>query len=188
LPVQVQGRHLEIIRDEIEQYGLFTVYSAPIELWNDNRQLNSEGLTGIFKEGISLGANWIKVSLGHYHQEESDVVELNNFVNQHPEFELLVENDQTLYGGNVSQLKSFFESIVDLNVPVKMTFDAGNWYYTGQDVEDALNKLAPYVSYLHLKQVEKQNRKLVTVPLQKEGRDCWKKVIKSFPVEMMKAL
>lgn len=188
LLVPIQNQQLEQIRDEINTYGLFTVYSAPIELWNEDYQLNTEGLTKIFQEGISIGASWIKVSLGHFGKEESDMIELNHFLNQHPEIQLLVENDQTLYGGNISNLKAFFERAVELHVPVKMTFDAGNWDYTGQDVQEALHMLAPYVIYLHLKQVEEQNSELVTVPLEKEGNNSWKKVMDHFPEEMVKGL
>jgi sugar phosphate isomerase/epimerase len=184
----VQDPQLDKIRCKFEKYGLFTVYSAPIELWKEDFHLNEEKLTTVFHEGIMLGAKWIKVSLGHYQKNETNVLELNNFLNENKGLQLLVENDQTLYGGNVSQLKSFFESAVEQDVPVKMTFDAGNWYYSGQDVEDALSKLAPYVIYLHLKQVEKDHGELVTVPLQKEGNNSWKKVMRSFPTEIMKAL
>lgn len=184
----VQDPQLEKIRHEIEKYGLFTVYSAPIELWKEDFHLNEEELTTIFQEGLVLGAKWIKVSLGHYQKIQSNVLELKSFLNQSRGIQLLVENDQTLYGGNVSHLKSFFESAVDQDVPVKMTFDAGNWYYSGQDVEDALSKLAPYVIYLHLKQVEKHHDGLVTVPLQMEGNNSWKKALRSFPTEILKAL
>ena len=188
LPKPVHERQLELIRDEIGAYRLFTVYSAPIELWNENHQLNKEELTEVFQEAIALDADWIKVSLGHYHQEDSDIVKLNNFINQHQGFQLLVENDQTLYGGNVGRLKSFFESADVLNVPVKMTFDTGNWYYTSQDAVEALHQLAPYVIYLHLKNVEKKGDELITVPLEKEGNHSWKTVINHFPAEMVKAL
>jgi sugar phosphate isomerase/epimerase len=188
MPLPVQSQQLERIRSEIEHYGLFTVYSAPIELWKGDHQLNEEELAAIYQEGISLGASWIKVSLGHYRLEQSNVRQLNQFLNQHQGIQLLVENDQTLYGGNVSQLKAFFDQALGQNVPVKMTFDAGNWYYSAQDVEDALNQLAPYVRYLHLKQVEKIDSEFITVPLQKEGNDSWKRVLNSFPSEMEKAL
>ncbi|PET76362.1 xylose isomerase [Bacillus sp. AFS001701] len=188
LPKPVQERQLELIRDEIEVYRLFTVYSAPIELWNENHQLNKEELTEVFQEAIALGADWIKVSLGHYHREDSEIVKLNNFLNQHQGFQLLVENDQTLYGGNVGRLKTFFESANVLNVPVKMTFDAGNWYFTSQDAVEALHQLAPYVIYLHLKNVEKKGDELITVPLEKEGEQIWKNVMQYFPGGMTKAL
>jgi sugar phosphate isomerase/epimerase len=183
-----QDPPLDSIRKEIEQYQLFTVYSAPIELWKKDYGLNEKELNEIFHEGIALGAKWIKVSLGHFHKGQSNVIELNTFLNQHQGIQLLVENDQTLHGGNINQLTFFFESASEQDTPVKMTFDAGNWYYSGQDVDDALSKLSPYVHYLHLKQVEDDHGEFITVPLQKDGSHSWEKVMNSLPSEIAKAL
>ncbi|PGY09632.1 sugar phosphate isomerase/epimerase [Bacillus sp. AFS031507] len=183
-----QDPPLDSMRKEIEQYQLFTVYSAPIELWKRDHGLNEKELNEIFHEGIALGAKWIKVSLGHFHKGQSSVRELDAFLNQHQGIQLLVENDQTLHGGNINQLTSFFESASEQDAPVKMTFDAGNWYYSGQDVDEALSKLSPYVHYLHLKQVEDDHGEFITVPLQKDGSQSWEKVMKSLPSEIVKAL
>jgi sugar phosphate isomerase/epimerase len=183
-----QDPSLDSIRQEIEQYQLFTVYSAPIELWKEDHGLNEKELNEIFQEGIELGAKWVKVSLGHFYKDQSNVSDLNTFLNQHNGIQLLVENDQTLYGGNINHLTSFFESVSEQDTPVKMTFDAGNWFYSRQDVDDALSKLSPYVHYLHLKQVEDDNGEFITVPLQKNGGHSWEKIMNSFPSEMVKAL
>ncbi|MEH7331569.1 hypothetical protein V7161_02905 [Neobacillus drentensis] len=183
--LRVQDPQLDKIRNEIASDGLFAVYSAPIELWKENHQLNKTELTEIFKEAMMMGAKWLKVSLGHYKHEASNISDLGPYLNQYKNIQLLVENDQTPHGGNVSQLTSFFENVTEKKVPVKMTFDAGNWYYSGQSVEDALDKLSPYVLYLHLKQVEEGP---ITVPLQREGSHSWKKVMQHFPSTMLKAL
>ena len=186
LPENEKTQQLTQLKQEIARFGLFTVYSAPIELWKEDHQLNKEMVTTVFEEGLTLGASWIKVSLGHFQKEQSNLNDLIKFLKQQTELQLLVENDQTLYGGNVKNLKVFFESALALNVPVHMTFDAGNWFYVNQDVEDALNQLASYVHYLHLKQVKQRTNGLVTVPLQK-GQN-WEKVCKAFPAEITKAL
>ena len=173
------------IKREIDRYGLFTVYSAPIECWKEDYQFNEDQLSNIFQEAVILGAHWVKVSLGHFQQDKSNIAELGRFLAKHKDLQLLVENDQTPHGGNVQHLQAFFESVVDQNVPVKMTFDTGNWYYSKQDVEEAVQKLAPYVSYLHLKQVTET---LETVPLEREGEHSWKQVMSSFPADIVKAL
>ena len=173
------------IKREIDRYGLFTVYSAPIECWKEDYQLNEDQLSNIFQEAVILGAHWVKVSLGHFQQDKSNIAELGRFLAKQKGLQLLVENDQTPHGGNVQHLQAFFESAVDQNVPVKMTFDTGNWYYSKQDVEEAVQKLAPYVSYLHLKQVTET---LETVPIEREGEHSWKQVMSSFPADIVKAL
>jgi sugar phosphate isomerase/epimerase len=183
-----QDPPLNRIRQEIEQYQLFTVYSAPIELWKKDHGLNEKELNEIFQEGKELGAKWIKVSLGHFQKSKSNLNELNTFLNQHQGIQLFVENDQTLHGGNINQLTSFFESASEQDTPVQMTFDVGNWYYSGQDVDKAVSTLVPYVHYLHLKQVEDDNGEFITVPLKKDGSHSWEKVMNRFPAEMMRAL
>jgi len=179
---------LENLKQEIEKHNLFTVYSAPIECWNENHQLNEQELAVIFEEGKRLGAKWIKVSLGHYREEQSHLGRLDSFLKQHPHVQLFVENDQTLYGGNIANLRSFFESASELGVPVRMTFDAGNWYYTNQNLDEALQQLSQYVHYLHLKQVNLENGELVTLPLQKNIGHSWEKVLNSLPSHLVKAL
>lgn len=183
-----KNMQLDQIRQEIARFKLFTVYSAPIECWKADHHLNIEELTIVRKEGLALGAKWLKVSLGHFQKDQSNVADLGHFLKQQQGIQLFVENDQTLYGGNIQNMKSFFESAVEQAVPVKMTFDAGNWYYSSQEVEEALNQLAPYVDYLHLKQVGKKANKLVTVPLEEGQNHSWEKVFKHFPAELVKAL
>jgi sugar phosphate isomerase/epimerase len=188
LPENEKVQQLTQIQQEIARFGLFMVYSAPVELWKEDHQLNIEMLTTVFEEALTLRAGWLKVSLGHFQKDQSNLIDLFNFLKQQTEIQLLVENDQTLYGGNVQNLKTFFESALALKVPVKMTFDVGNWYYTNQSVEEALTGLAPFVYYLHLKQVEKTQKGLVTVPLQKGQSHSWERVFNTFPAELTKAL
>jgi sugar phosphate isomerase/epimerase len=173
------------IRTAISKYGLFTIYSAPIELWDQNHDVNQTDLNIVMQEAVELGAKWVKVSLGHYKEAASNVRELSPILKRYQNIQLLVENDQTFYGGNISHLSSFFESAAEHQIPIKMTFDSGNWQYSGQDFETALQQLGPYVMYLHLKQVDEG---LNTIPIQKDGNHSWKKAIRTFPSDMLKAL
>lgn len=183
---------LKELRDKIEFNQLFTVYSAPIELWNEDYSINKDRIQGVYKEAALLGAKWLKVSLGHYHSEQSDCAELKHFLtklaNEYADINLLVENDQTLYGGNVDQLKAFFENAYLNRVPVTMTFDTGNWYYSKQDVHYAIMQLADYVEYLHFKHVEVFEDRLQTLPLPVDLTAEWRQILKQFPVHLAKAL
>lgn len=183
---------LERVRKEIEKYHLFTVYSAPVELWLEDGSLNKEILKRTFAEAKTLCASWVKTSLGQYQEGISNCLELNEFLtdleNGSGNIKLLVENDQTMYGGNVARLTAFFRSADQLEVPVKMTFDTGNWHYVNQNVEIALNLLAKYVCYLHFKHVEKNSEGLVTLPLPDNSQAEWRKILQHFPTDIVKAL
>jgi sugar phosphate isomerase/epimerase len=183
---------LEKVRKKIKEFDLFTVFSAPVELWNENGLINREMIRRTYQEAQNLGAKWMKVSLGHFHKEKSSCMELNLFLQElegeNGNVQLLVENDQTMHGGNVENLMAFFESAYLHQTPVKMTFDTGNWYYTGQDIQHALINLSKYVVYLHFKHVEKSGDDLVTLPLPNEEAAEWRDILKQFPTEMVKAL
>ncbi|WP_163538941.1 TIM barrel protein [Gracilibacillus sp. YIM 98692] len=184
-----EGRFpLKEIRSETEKYNLFIVYSAPIELWLENGTFDKEALQQVFLEAKQLGANWVKVSLGHYKKNTSDFLPLKEFLKSYHSVQLLVENDQTMYGGNIEKLASFFTQATHQQIPVNMTFDTGNWYYTNQDVENALEQLAGHVCYLHFKHVEKQEDELITVPLPNKEDAEWTRILRRFPVNIMKAL
>jgi sugar phosphate isomerase/epimerase len=186
---QARDLSLEAVKNELNQYGLSAVYSAPIELWKEGGDLNIEQLKTIIGEAYRLGAGILKVSLGHYQKTKSDINLLNDIMQKDriadTKLQILVENDQTLYGGRIDKLHDFFEIAYESNVPVKMTFDTGNWEYVKESVEQAARKLSKYVAYIHLKQVERIGNKLVPVPM---SLAAWGKIKGYFPENTWKAI
>ena len=51
-------QEIALIAEELKTYPLFTVYSAPIELWRENGELNTQELKVILEEAVSPGAQW----------------------------------------------------------------------------------------------------------------------------------
>jgi hypothetical protein len=182
---------LEWIRENIGS-DLFIVYSAPLPLLRDNGSFNEEDLDHIYEEARTVKANWIKLSLGNYNEEVSDLREVKAFIERQNQkrhkIQLLVENDQTLAGGNPQRFKRFFEQAERQALSIKMTFDIGNWLYTGQDPFEAWEDLSSYVIYLHLKQVIQGEGPLETVPLSLEARSEWLPFVKAVPNECVIAL
>lgn len=176
------------IKEELKRNPLFTVYSAPVELWLHDGSLNLKNLQQIFQEAKLIEASWIKVSLGHFNDEISDTLLLKQFLMQEKNIQLLVENDQTIYGGCIQSIKSFFESVCKNNVPVKMTFDIGNWLYSEQSVQEAIDALKENVTYLHLKHVVQKDKHLITLPLPADENAHWRMIVNQFPREISKAL
>ncbi|MFD0051280.1 sugar phosphate isomerase/epimerase family protein [Actinomycetes bacterium NPDC127524] len=164
---------LNELQQVIKKRKLIAVYSAPTYLWNEDQLLNTDLLTQVFKEAADLNAKFLKLSLGRFNPSKSDFQRLNEVVLKYSPIQLLIENDQTLHGGRKDLLVRFFESASRYNVPVRMTFDTGNWHYTGEDAEAAFIELAPYVSYLHLKSVAEKNGVLITEPISLEGKENW---------------
>ncbi|OHR63643.1 hypothetical protein HMPREF3291_16410 [Bacillus sp. HMSC76G11] len=173
---------------EVMEGSLFTVYSAPVELWKMNGTLNEDEILEINEEALLLGARWVKVSLGHYIKGVSDLEKLNQLLKQFDSMELLIENDQTVHGGNAEILRSFFESACIAGVPVKMTFDTGNWLYTNENPIEAFGMLKDYIAYLHLKNVVPSGNGFISTELTNSETADWRKIAEQLPVNLPKAL
>lgn len=176
------------LRQYIRFQDLFSIYSAPIELWKEDGQFNHHLITLALREAKELGANMIKFPLGHFQSGISCLQELGEAWEEYAACMLLVENDQTEHGGNIKRLTSFFENASTSKVPVKMTFDVGNWAYTGEDVYEALKELRHYTVYVHLKHVERKERSLVTLPLPFDAGAEWRTILAQFPNSILTAL
>lgn len=183
---------LSALKRRIQDERLVSAYSAPVELWNPNGSLNAEMLDIIVPEALALEAAWLKVSLGHYRPGQSDLTELERYWSRHVPKEsalkLTVENDQTPHGGDVRKLQRFFEDCREAGLPVGMTFDAGNWHWTGWDGVEAAEALRPYVVYVHLKHVETVNGDTVTVPLPEEAGSGWRRIVALLPRDVPRAI
>ncbi|MEB4886835.1 MULTISPECIES: sugar phosphate isomerase/epimerase family protein [Priestia] len=178
-------QEIELIAEELKRYPLFTVYSAPIELWKESGELNKQELKSILEEAVSLGAQWVKVSLGFY-QPQSPIGELQELLQAFPALHLFVENDQTNYGGNIASLHAFFDNAYE--IPVSMTFDIGNWLYVQERPQEAIKKLRSFVGYIHIKHVIKNSGKLVTTSISNDSNEMWKDILKGFSHSIFKAL
>jgi sugar phosphate isomerase/epimerase len=184
--------NLANLRTLIERRELLTVYSSPVEIWRANGELNESALKRILQEGIELGAFMVKTSLGNFQPGKSDLLLLkkllleSNMVAMGLTF--TVENDQTKHGGNLSVLLSFLSSCKELAVPVRMTFDIGNWHWSGEDALRAARSLSEYVVYVHCKHVHLLNGKWVTFPLPLEEEASWRDLLAIFPDDTMRGI
>lgn len=176
---------LSALSEHIREGKLVSVYSAPVELWDRDGILNKEALSIVIPEALSIGAVWLKTSLGHYRPGESDLAELERYwrclVPQESALKLTVENDQTPHGGNVGNLRRFFEDCRAAGLSIGMTFDIGNWNWTGEQGLQAADALGSYVVYIHLKHVEQANGSLVTLGLPEAKDSLWRRILGRLP-------
>lgn len=146
---------LGILKRSIKASGLDPViYSVPIELWQDSYSLNPLAETSI-KEAEFLNATHIKFSLGRFDSNHAnkDIFEDWLETNLPRNMKILIENDQSTYGGTLLPILSFFQWKKEISVG--MTFDVGNWTVNKEDWLDAYHSLNQWIEYLHLKSVTK---------------------------------
>lgn len=143
--------------------GLEAVFSSPLELWVAGRAQPNAELSATLDRAQAFGARWLKVSLGYF-TDTNDLESLHALLRRHP-VHLLVENDQTLHGGRIEPMQRFFSEVERLGLPIKMTFDIGNWQWQDQSALTAARLLGRHVDYLHCKAVSRRaDGKLVALP------------------------
>jgi sugar phosphate isomerase/epimerase len=173
--IEVRRERLKDISTELESFkhcidasGLDTIiYSVPTELWKDFDSLNPAALISI-KEAELLQATHIKFSLGKFNADHANVDLFNNWLDKNLPvgMNMLIENDQSPYGGTLQSILSFFKW--SKGTPVRMTFDVGNWMVHEEDWRDAYHQLNPWIEYLHLKSVQKSKEGWESTPLSTE--------------------
>lgn len=176
----------------IEQKNLKSVYSVPLTIWKENGELNEACIRSAVKGAIELGAIIVKFSLGRYIPLKSDVNSLKGLllelgVEKH-NLKVTAENDQTSYGGNVKNLCKFFHDCSFNEVPIKMTFDIGNWNWTREDSYKAALALGKYVIYIHCKHAKLSSNQWITLPLPNDINAKWREVLSALPQDVPKAI
>lgn len=159
------------------QLDLESVFSSPLELWVAGRAQPNAELVTTLNRAQAFGSRWLKVSLGYF-TDTNDLESLHALLNRHP-VHLLVENDQTLHGGRIEPMQRFFTEVERLGLPVKMTFDIGNWQWQDQSALTAARLLGRHVDYLHCKAVARRpDGKLVALPPGATDLHLWEQLLK----------
>ena len=159
------------------EHGLESVFSSPLELWVAGRAQPNAELAATLDRAQAFGSRWLKVSLGYF-TDTNDLESLHALLNRHP-VQLLVENDQTLHGGRIEPMQRFFTEVERLGLPVKMTFDIGNWQWQDQSALTAARLLGRHVDYLHCKAVARRaDGKLVAMPPGATDLHLWEQLLK----------
>jgi sugar phosphate isomerase/epimerase len=175
---------LKKLQEQLEAAKLFSVYSAPVDLYNEAGELDVESITTIVLEAVTLGSEIVKFSLGQYKADSSKIQDLKKLLHsleiENHNLQVTIENDQTMHGGNLERIYQFLKEAAKHDVPVKMTFDIGNWLFTGEEVWAAAKRLSPYVVYVHFKHVERNEKELVTLPLPEAESADWRKLLTLF--------
>lgn len=156
------------------------VYSSPDGLWALDGSLNRDALHRGISAARALEAPRLKMSIGGYASASvSDLSEVARLIAE-AALELVIENDQTDTAGTLGALVPFFEALDAHGMPLGMTFDIGNWHWTGECPLLAAKALAHRVRYVHCKGVQRQPKRWVAVPLA-ESAAPWRAILRTQP-------
>ena len=166
--------------------GLESVYSSPMELWLAGQSKPNPELITALQRAQAFGAKWLKVSLGYF-TDTCDLQALNQVLGKSA-VQLLVENDQTLHGGRIEPFQRFFAAVEQHHLPIKMTFDIGNWHWQDQSAANAARLLGRHVGYVHCKAVSRRaDGKLVALPPTASDLHLWEQLLRHMTQGVMRA-
>lgn len=155
----------------IAEHRLKAFYSVPDALFTAQGDLNPQ-LDSYLQEAEQLGARLLKLSLGHYRPgAEAGLAPLLAKSPVTP----VVENDQTECG-TLTAIATFFDQCALM----PMTFDMGNWLWTGDDAQAAAHRLARHVSYIHVKAAIPHHDSFRAIALD-EADGSWRALLKQLP-------
>jgi len=167
--------------------GLESVYSSPMELWLAGQSKANPELINALQRAQAFGAKWLKVSLGYF-TDNNDLQALGLTLAQSP-VQLLVENDQTLHGGRIEPFQRFFAQVEQHHLPIKMTFDIGNWHWQDQSAASAARLLGRHVGYVHCKAVmQRADGKMVAIPPSASDLQQWEQLLRHMAQGVMRAV
>lgn len=156
---------LEALGEAIRSEGLVCVsYSVPAELIAKGGSAPVPQFFEALDEADRLGATFLKYSLGHF-SGEFDWAALAGALEKH-QATLLLENDQTVYGGALDPLATFLADSRAAGVEVGALFDIGNWLTTGEDPQEAAGRLGEFVEFVHCKGVRREGERFVSTPME----------------------
>ena len=100
-----------------------------------------------------------------------------------------MENDQTLHGGRIEPMQRFFTEVEQHGLPMKMTFDIGNWHWQDQSAPSAARLLGRHVDYVHCKAVARRaDGKLVAMPPAATDLHLWEQLLRHMAQGIMRAV
>ncbi|MEO7953813.1 MAG: TIM barrel protein [Polaromonas sp.] len=171
------------IAQAVREAGKQVVYSCADYLFAADGTLDEAALENAQAASRTLGAPRLKMAIGGFvPKSHADLGRLQEHL-QAGNIELVIENDQTPVAGTLAALEDFFRACNARGLFLGMTFDIGNWHWTGECPLQAACALAQQVRYVHCKGVQRQPQRWVAVPLT-ESSAPWRAVLRALPSNM----
>ena len=174
---------LPAMAQALRSAGKQVVYSCADYLWAADGELDTTALENALAAAKTLGAPRMKMAIGGFSPLTSPSLAVLKERLRAAGTELVIENDQTPQAGTQAAMQDFFALANAHDLFLGMTFDMGNWHWTGECPMQAAAALAPQVRYVHCKGVQRQSQRWVAVPLA-ESSAPWRAVLRALPASV----
>jgi len=174
---------LPALADTLRRLALTGVYSCPTGLWQADGTLDEQTLDRAMARTSDLGATQLKMSIGVFNAASVATLPLlaRRLATGGPT--LTIENDQTEQAGTRVALQHFFDATDAIGLDLPMTFDVGNWHWTGECPQQMAALFAARVRYVHCKGVQRQPQRWVAVPLA-DSAAPWRTIVHAMPTDV----
>ena len=159
------------------------VYSSADYLWRADARLDLDALERAQAAAQTLGAPRIKMAIGGFGAASHPSLRTLRERLQAGGVELVIENDQTAAAGTLPRLQEFFRDASAHGLDLGLTFDMGNWHWTGECPQQAAHALDTHVRYVHCKGVQRLAQRWVAVPLA-ESSAPWRAILRTMPTDV----
>ena len=176
-------RELPSIARAVQAVGKCVVYSSADYLWSNDGALDLPALERAWVAASTLGASRIKMAIGAFGPASHSSLSALRERLQAGGIELLIENDQTAMSGTLARMENFFSTATAHGLTLGMTFDMGNWHWTGECPQQAAHALAAQVRYVHCKGVQRREQRWVAVPLANSSAP-WRAILRAMPTNV----
>jgi sugar phosphate isomerase/epimerase len=177
------ARELPAIAHLVRTAGKALVYSSAEALWTAEGRLDVSALERALTATHTLQASRLKMSIGGFGPGSHYTLDYLQDRLQKASIELVIENDQTATAGTLSALQNFFAAANAHGLFPGMTFDMGNWHWTGECPLQAAAALSSQVRYVHCKGVQRLPQRWVAVPLA-DSSAPWRAVLRALPADV----
>ncbi len=176
-------RELPAIARAVQAANRKAVYSCAEGLWSADGALDLQALERALVATQALGSTRLKMSIGGFHRASHGSLAMLQQRLTASEIELLIENDQTPRAGTLGALQDFFGATDAQGISLGMTFDIGNWHWSGECPLQAAAAFGTRVRYVHCKGVQRLPKAWVAVPLA-DSSAPWRSVLRSLATDV----
>ncbi len=162
--------------------GMHTVYSCAEPLFSPAGKLMETSVDTALNHATLLDAQVVKFSIGSgARASEHQLRQLQRQLQGHSAT-VLVENDQSEAAGTIKALQHFLTQAAHSGLDLQMTFDIGNWHWTGECPWVAADRFKGRIAYVHTKGVLRQPQRWIAVPLA-DSEAPWRTVLSAMPAD-----
>jgi len=164
----------------VREMNLRVVYSSPEGMFGGKGELDAAAIERSLGVARGLGASRLKMSIGNFGPASNAFLPALRKQLNESAIELVIENDQTAAAGTLGALRKFFSASDAAGLMLPMTFDMGNWHWTGECPQQAASVLGPRVAYVHCKGVQHQAQRWAAVPMSRSSA-AWRSILGALP-------